>query len=187
MHWPKSSNMTKTCYHHMLFVGGVGFYIFLNFWTFSDRKWPLNDLSKVTRSRTDVRSYDQVMSIMTCYLGKVSGHFDSKTKFGKDLWRVKGHDWVQLVMWQFDQAIGSIHFPQRQNKIGIMSELTERKNLQKKEERILQRQNKTACLPSCKELVMHTWHTRRPRANSGAKRSPWKLLHVCSRSACWHQ
>ena len=25
MYWPKSSNMTKTCYHHMLFVGGVGF------------------------------------------------------------------------------------------------------------------------------------------------------------------
>ena len=33
MHRPKSSHMAKTCYHHMLFAGGVGFYSKITFLT----------------------------------------------------------------------------------------------------------------------------------------------------------
>ena len=97
MHWPKSSNMTKTCYHHMLFVGGVGFYSKITFLT------PLYRSKVIRRSK----SYD---------------------KLGQGQWSC----------------------PPSLIKIGqVMTEL--QRDWQKKEERILQRQNKTACLPSCKK------------------------------------
>ena len=96
MHWPKSSNMTKTCYHHMLFVGGVGFYSKITF------------LTPLSRSKVICRS--------------------------------KSCDMLGQGQWSFPPSLV---------KIGqVMTEL--QRDWQKKE-RILQRQNKTACLPSCKE------------------------------------
>ena len=46
MHWPKSSNMTKTCYHHMLFVRGVGFYSKITFLT------PISRSKVICRSKS---------------------------------------------------------------------------------------------------------------------------------------
>ena len=91
--------MTKTCYHHMLFVGGVGFYSKITF------------LTPISRSKVICRS--------------------------------KSCDMLGQGQWSFPPSLV---------KIGqVMTEL--QRDWQKKEERILQRQNKTACLPSCKK----TW------------------------------
>ena len=50
MHRPKSNHMTRTCHHHMLFVGGVGFYSKITFLTPISR-------SKVIRGS---KSYDMI-------------------------------------------------------------------------------------------------------------------------------
>ena len=134
MHWLKSSNMTKTCYHHMLFVRGVGFYSKITF------------LTPISRSKVICRS--------------------------------KSCDMLGQGQWSFPPSLV---------KIGqVMTEL--QRDWQKKEERILQRQNKTACLPSCKKLIMQ--YNTLPRCTGRVRekkcmRSAQNLPFLCWNGQIW--
>ena len=122
MHWPKSSNMTKTCYHHMLFVGGVGFYSKITF------------LTPISRSKVICRSKSCDM------LGQGQWSFSpSLVKIGQVMTELQ-RDWQK-------KERKKERILQRQNKTACLPSC--------KEERILQRQNKTACLPSCKKLMQY--------------------------------